>query len=74
MALRVLPQGSSMLCPHNCHKISLLCTAETLNKGKNIGAFTRTFVLLTRVSRCKPCSPLTPAPQQSRFLPQPTLR
>ena len=55
-------------CPHNCHKIPLHCTIATLNEGENIGAFTGTFALPKRVSRCKPCPGLTPTPRQSRLL------
>ena len=55
-------------CPHNCHKISLLCTIATLNEGESIGAFTGTFALPNRVSKCKPSSRLTPTPRQSRSL------
>jgi hypothetical protein len=67
--MRVLPQKSPTLCPYICHKITLLCTIETLNKGKSIGACTGTCVSPMKVPQCKSCSRLMP--RQSRFLSQP---
>ena len=71
IAKRFLPQKMGNTLSAQLPQIPVVFQTVTLNKGKNIGAFTGTFVPSTRVSQCKLCS--RQPPHQLGFLVHPAL-